>query len=412
MTITMTAPADLVRSLIHPPPTSQPKSQSLHNASSNESFHSTGSQPTQHHAISSQHGSLPIYDIESYLAKEDNGVPIPKSHNKASKTPLANAINSADPVPLGSKTSHHVATLNSLCQAKAFPTPIYDLKQESYGLDARFTGTVTVGEVTINSDNHYRNKKEAKEGLAAAALPTIQSLSPQERAKPIKDPTTQQPQKNWIDLLQQYHNAIYGGTQSPLYDYFALGTAFSATCTIPTHQARTFGSPATAHPSKKTAQTAAAREAVECLISEGKLNGDGTCPGGARKKQKPNAASSNSDSAPPSPAPSITLNPNNTVSVSSSSSYAQRVADLAPLLGVSQPQYQLSAGSAAAPNMLSGYASFANWGGVEALRGEVGEARNVFGRKNAREEVARGVWDVLVRLAEGRGVRVVGGEGG
>ena len=55
--------------------------------------------------------------------------------------------------------------------------------------------------------------------------------------------------------------------------------------------------------------------------------------------------------------------------------------------------------------MLSGAAYFldARHG---LLEGGVGEVRNVFGKKNAKEECARGVWEVLRRIARERGVEV------
>lgn len=36
----------------------------------------------------------------------------------------------------------------------------------------------------------------------------------------------------------------------------------------------------------------------------------------------------------------------------------------------------------------------------------MGEVRNVFGKKSAKEECARGVWQVLGKLARERGVEV------
>lgn len=42
---------------------------------------------------------------------------------------------------------------------------------------------------------------------------------------------------------------------------------------------------------------------------------------------------------------------------------------------------------------------------------EIGEARNVFGKKNAKEEVAKGVWESLRDLAAKRGVRMEEREG-
>ena len=77
------------------------------------------------------------------------------------------------------------------------------------------------------------------------------------------------------------------------------------------------------------------------------------------------------------------------------------VLDICPLLGLSPPQYKLAPVSDLAPNMLSGYASFPTQPGVPK---EIGEARNVYGKKNAKEEVAEGVWNFLLELAKKRDV--------
>lgn len=44
------------------------------------------------------------------------------------------------------------------------------------------------------------------------------------------------------------------------------------------------------------------------------------------------------------------------------------------------------------------------------LPGPIGEFENIFGKKNAKEESARGVWKELIVLAEMRGL--IGGETG
>lgn len=77
--------------------------------------------------------------------------------------------------------------------------------------------------------------------------------------------------------------------------------------------------------------------------------------------------------------------------------------DLCPLLGLSPPQYVLAPASNNAQNMLSGYATFAN---APSMPARIGEVRNVFGKKNAREEVAKGVWEVLEELASKRNVKI------
>lgn len=40
------------------------------------------------------------------------------------------------------------------------------------------------------------------------------------------------------------------------------------------------------------------------------------------------------------------------------------------------------------------------------MQGAVGEVRNVYGRKGAKDECARGVWEVLRQLARKRGVEI------
>ena len=59
--------------------------------------------------------------------------------------------------------------------------------------------------------------------------------------------------------------------------------------------------------------------------------------------------------------------------------------------------------SADAPNILTGAAYFRC---EPQFPGPVGEVRNIFGKKNAKEECAKGVWEVLHALAKKRGIKV------
>lgn len=77
--------------------------------------------------------------------------------------------------------------------------------------------------------------------------------------------------------------------------------------------------------------------------------------------------------------------------------------DLSPLLSLPAPFYQLTASSPSTPNLFSGAAYFSN---SSLIPGPVGEVRNVYGRKFAKEECARAVWDVLRKMARERGVEV------
>ena len=53
--------------------------------------------------------------------------------------------------------------------------------------------------------------------------------------------------------------------------------------------------------------------------------------------------------------------------------------------------------------MLNGHATFPF---APELPGSIGEVRNVYGKKKAKEEVARAVWEVLEAMAAERNVRV------
>ena len=73
------------------------------------------------------------------------------------------------------------------------------------------------------------------------------------------------------------------------------------------------------------------------------------------------------------------------------------------MLGLTSPQYVMAPKSASALNILSGYASFTAQPGMPE---RIAEVRNVFGKKNAKEEIAKGLWEELLKLAEKRGVKL------
>lgn len=58
--------------------------------------------------------------------------------------------------------------------------------------------------------------------------------------------------------------------------------------------------------------------------------------------------------------------------------------------------------------MLSGYATFIN---APSMPAQIGEVRSIFGKKNAKEEIAKGVWEVLEELAAKRNVKMDEREG-
>ena len=121
-------------------------------------------------------------------------------------------------------------------------------------------------------------------------------------------------------------------------------------------------------------------------MEKGELTPDG-CPK-ARKKAKLGAA--------------VTIKGLG-LEVKRGSTYTQKVNESYNLLGLQAPQYVLVAVSDVTPSIFSGHALFPNEPGLPK---EVGEVRNVFGKKNAKEEIAKGVWEVLQKLAEKRGVQI------
>ena len=153
-----------------------------------------------------------------------------------------------------------------------------------------------------------------------------------------------------------------------------------------------FGSSTVPFPSKKAARANAAKLAVEHLIANGELDPNGSPK--ARKKVKVGAAVQIKGKG---------------LEVKRGSTYTQKVNDAYGLLGLQAPQYVLEAASNIASNILNGHASFPNEPGLPR---KIGEVRNVFGKKNAKEEIAKGVWEALQKLAEKRGVSISETDGG
>ncbi|KAI4114472.1 MAG: hypothetical protein LQ345_004750 [Seirophora villosa] len=371
---------------------------------SNESFYSTHSHqetpslshvsPDDIHSAAFEKG-VPIYNVDAYLndpRNQEHGTSPP------AKSPLHKEQKAGDgsasskpctPVQLGApRTSYHVTALYQLCQERGLRAEF-----ELDGDHSRwFGGMVTVGAQTLASEQRWRTKKEAKEGLAELALPVAREMEAVWKQK--AEQASQE--KNWVGMLLEYHNATdpIHAFPGPIYTEYALGHHFACTCTIPSSQS-IYGSSTVPFPSKKAARINAAKEAVQYLISIAELNPSGS-PKGRRKIK------SGSGEGP------IVRVEGEGLEVKKDVTYAARVNELAHRLSLPPPMYRLSPASSAAPNLLSGAAYFS---GVDAayhplLSKPVGEVRNVFGKKNGKEECARGVWEVLREVARERGVEI------
>ncbi len=182
--------------------------------SSQESFHSLAEHPSpssptdptaNHDSATPQPSSqsqlpalqaagLPIYDVDAYLAAPKNAALLhraPDRRNAPMKPPQPET-DPAQPVSLGSKSTHHTIALNLLCQQKGLQ-PEYQID----GSNASFGGLLKVGDVTIASDERWHSKKEAREALAGMGLETVKGVE----AKRKEPGTPGEKDKNWIGML-------------------------------------------------------------------------------------------------------------------------------------------------------------------------------------------------------------------
>ena len=185
----------------------------------------------------------------------------------------------------------------------------------------------------------------------------------------------------------------------PIYQPYQIAlNTFACTVTIAARPSEPFGSPSTAYASKKIAKALAARAAMFWLRAENHL---GSSPArnkvklenGAAAYSTPNSNGTSSDGTNPnaSPMPSPSASVLDFVDSAGPSTFANQVHQLALLLGLTSPEYRLTA----APNtaLYSGALYFKDGTGV--LVGALGQVSGVYGKKAAKEECARGVVELL-----------------
>jgi hypothetical protein len=81
--------------------------------------------------------------------------------------------------------------------------------------------------------------------------------------------------------------------------------------------------------------------------------------------------------------------------------------DLCPLLKITNPKYHLEA-SQGRNDVFSGYATFPQETSlpVHVENGRIGQASMIFGRSNAKENLAQAVYNYLAQVALQRGIVV------
>ena len=194
---------DLLKSLVLP-------------SSSQESFHSlaerfsssspapdtanhdsaTSQSPPLSQPSALQAAGLPIYDVDAFLAAPENATLLHHASDRknAPTQQRKPEINPSQPVSLGSRSTHHVTALNTLCQQKGL---VPDFQIDGSASNADFGGFLKIGDVVIARDERWHNKKEAREALAERGLETVKSMEAQKKIP--KTPSVKD--KNWIGLL-------------------------------------------------------------------------------------------------------------------------------------------------------------------------------------------------------------------
>ncbi|KAF2458212.1 hypothetical protein BDY21DRAFT_363134 [Lineolata rhizophorae] len=182
---------------------------------------------------------------------------------------------------------------------------------------------------------------------------------------------------NWVGLLGEYLAIM--GDPVPVYQEYQLGSGFSCEVKLPQFRPEPYGSRFTPYRSKKLAKAGSARDAVIWLRAQGHMRANDSRPA-----QQP--ASKN---APLLPVP--IPNKNN--------QFAFQVDEFCNELDLSAPEYRIVAEDPRLPKVFSGAAYFLR---DPAIGGPIAPFRNIYGKKQAKEECAKGVLTYLHALVAKR----------
>lgn len=193
-------------------------------------------------------------------------------------------------------------------------------------------------------------------------------------------------------LIQLTHTTEFQratDSPQPTYTDYQSGQRFSCLITIEGEgEAQQFGSIENLFSSKKAARQDAARHAVDHFKALGTWPDDDTAVGGIKKKKKaqptdPEIVSistpDGSSSTSPIQATSTTPAPSGTPS------YASRVASLAVTLALPTPEWSYTPH----PSDPTFHTVCCFFKGAGEHEGPIGEVRNIYGKKKAKEECAR-----------------------
>ncbi|KAI9771174.1 MAG: hypothetical protein M1840_002525 [Geoglossum simile] len=309
------------------------------------------------------------------------------------------AINpTIQPVQIGrTRTSEHSVAFHHLAQEKrityefVFNEPI----------PQQFSVTLTLGgQRVVEEQGLWPSKKAAKEAVCAKARQVLKDM--EGTLMP-----TQETGENWVGMLQggaprsllyisqagpqllstnkftEYYDGRDNACPRPTYTEFAVGNLFACEVVIDQCSSSPFGGRYSTFSNKKAAKTNAAREAVQWLTENNSMGPQGP----ARKKRKSGAVMPESGT---------------TVEINRVTNFTQKVNALCPKFGLSPPEYRLSS-DPRSESMYSGAAYFND----PILPSEpIGDVRNVYGKKKAKEEISKAVLAFLKEWAKKQGVEL------
>ncbi|KAJ4330491.1 hypothetical protein N0V95_010047 [Ascochyta clinopodiicola] len=337
--------------------------------------------------------------------------PVKKTKKNHSSTP-------PQPVAVGARSSKHTILLHEKYQALAIPQPVFTFGGSSdtrWTVEVSFPGLANAEELQgLKQDGRFNSKQEAKEAVSKTALAVLEELERAGRVtkagkakKPKGEPAyhapkeKEEPGENYVGQLLEFQRST--SAPQPTYTDYQLGTRWACLMEIEGHPAP-YGSLDSLFGSKKIARQHAAGCAVSYFKDQGLWPEAFTDVGGIKKRKAvpTNASPSSLDERKLS----VTSNS------PGSGSATQQVATLSVLLNLGAPEWRYTNENPAIPDIHTVSCYFKNGGAHE---GPIGEVRNIFGKKKAKEECARLTLQYLTLLREKReelGRRLMAGIGG
>jgi hypothetical protein len=192
-----------------------------------------------------------------------------------------------------------------------------------------------------------------------------------------------EPSSDIVKHQPEFQRAI-GAPQSTYTDY-RVGTRFACQVEIDDNgHTEVFGSLQSLYPTKKAARQEAAHDAIEYFRAQERWPNDASNVGGIKKKRK-----SQSDAPKLVSTTSPTTTESQRADVASSFSghvsYAQQVVRLAATLSLPTPEWRYTP----SPQDRDFHTIQCFFNNAGPHQGPIGEVRNVFGKKKAKEECAR-----------------------